>query len=184
MLGPAELVPAVDEMDNGGETGQELRFHQSGVSSADDGDFPVPEKGPVARGAVRNAAADELGLVGLVEAPVLGACRDDHRARRVLRFAAADEPAVAVLPDLPRLVGLELGAEPDRLFVEVLHQIKGDEAFGKAGVILDPVRDQNLAARDRFLEDQGVQPGAAGIQRGGEAGRPRADNDDVELSRH
>ena len=180
-LGAAQGVAAVDQVDFGGELGQEDGLHEGRVSAADHGDLGVAEKGPVARGAVGHAAADEPAFVLQAQAPVLGAGRDEHGPGRVFGLAAGHDPALAVgvAADCLGRVADDPGPEFYRALPEILHQLEGGHAVGEAGVILDPVGDQDLAARDGFLQDDCVQAGPPRVDGGGQAGRPGADDDHV-----
>src|SRR5205823_14039898 len=76
-LGP-ELVPSVNEAQVLGEAGQEEALLERRVPTADDGKVLALEECAVADGAVRDAAAVELGLARDLELRRLAAHRDDH----------------------------------------------------------------------------------------------------------
>jgi hypothetical protein len=141
-LARAELVPAMDDVDLGGELREVARLLHRGVAAPDDRQRLVAEhrQRAVADGARAHAAAD-LGEAQLVlePEPVRGrAGRDDHRVslhrlalgrlrvKRPAREVAGDD----VLPDHPR-------AEALGLLLEQRHHVRAGYALGKAGVVLD-----------------------------------------------
>ncbi len=76
-------------------------------------------------------------------------------------------------------VGLkEVRAEATRLLLELDHQLRALDAFGEAGVVLDLGGDGELSAGLRAVDDEGFEVSARGVDGGGQARRPRADDDD------
>src|SRR3990170_4869183 len=49
----------------------------------------------------------------------------------------------------------------------------------EAGVVVDPLRDAGLTAQGALLDDEGVDPLAGGVDGGGQAGGPTADDHEV-----
>ena len=88
---PAELVAAVNEVDDLGEFCQEFGLLKGGVAPADHGDLDAAEERPVARRTVGHAAADELGLARKVEAAIIGSHRENDRARSVFARPGGDD---------------------------------------------------------------------------------------------
>ena len=44
-----------------------------------------------------------------------------------------------------------------------LDQIKTGQSFGKAGIIIDPVGEQHLSARDSFFNHDMIESGAGSV---------------------
>ena len=87
--------------------------------------------------------------------------------------------------DLGRLGGDELGAEPGGLVPEALHEVWAEDAVREAWVVLDVRRQHQLTtwlvarARRLAFDDQRVEVGPRGVDRGGQPGRAGADDDDL-----
>ena len=64
------------------------------------------------------------------------------------------------------------------------HQLGAHDALGEPGVVLDVRRDHQLAAGPEPLDDEGLQVGARGVQRGRVPGRASADDDEVAYVGH
>src|SRR6185295_16580574 len=78
---------------------------------------------------------------------------------------------------------LDRGAEAPRLLAHLVHQLGAEDPLREAGVVLDLGRDRQLAARLVPLEDQRREVGARGVERGGQAGRAGAEDDQAVLVR-
>ena len=78
-------------------------------------------------------------------------------------------------------VEFHLSAEVFGMFFHALDQLGTAQAIGKAGIILDFVSDGHLATQLSPGDDDRRQLRAGGIEGGGQAGRPRSDNDDTFL---
>ena len=78
----------------------------------------------------------------------------------------------------------DLGPEPLRLLLHLLHQLGAEDAVGEARIVLDVGREHQLAAGVEPLEDERREVGAGGVQGGRVAGRPRPDHDHVPHVRH
>ena len=73
------------------------------------------------------------------------------------------------------VVGDQLGAEALGLLAQVVHQLRAHDAVGEAGEVLDLGGvHQRAAGGDRALEDQRLEVGAGGVDRGGVARRARS----------
>ena len=81
------------------------------------------------------------------------------------------------------LAAKSIGAETTGLFAETPHEFGTHDALGEAGEVLDLGGEHQLAARlvgrrRRFtLDDERRQIGAGRVDGGGQAGRPRADDE-------
>ena len=179
LRGP-ELVPPMDHVHLFGVAREVGRLLDGGVAAAHDGDGLALEEGPVAHGAVGDPLPRVLEFSGDAELGGRAAGGEDDRGGLEDRAGAAGHLEEPVLPLRHRLhvfladVGAELlgvlGHEAGQLVA--LHG-------GEAGVVLDEVGVEELAARGAPLEDDGVQHAAAGVHAGAEAGGAGADDDQV-----
>ena len=178
-----ERVAAMEQVDLRGEAGQVGRLLERGVTAAHDGDLAVAEEEAVARGAGRHAAAAKAGLRVESEPQRRRAGRDDDRLCPVFDAAGPDAEralgeidAVDVDVDQARPEALGLGAERG-------HQVGALDAVGEAGVVLDVAGEHQLPARGRARDDDRLEIGPRGIDRGGQAGRSGPDDHDLGLDR-
>ena len=166
-----------------GEAGQEGGLFHGGVAAAHDHDFLVRVKGPVAGRAGRHALAGLHHGRLLLETQQLGpgAGRDDDRVGLVAapHLVVQDEGSLVRLDRLDVLERDALGAEAFRLGLKALHQLGAHDALREARIVLDVGRDGELAAGLHTLEDDGLEAGARGVERGGVAGRTGSDDDEV-----
>jgi hypothetical protein len=99
----------------------------------------------------------------------------------MLLVTEEDPVDAAVLAELDPVdvVADEAGAEPLRLGPELVHHLRPHDPVGVARVVLDVGRVLQLAAPLEALEDERLEVGARGIEGGGIASRPPADDDHV-----
>ncbi len=99
------------------------------------------------------------------------------------QFAAIPQAQVAVGvldPDrLGRLGGEDLDAEAARLVQRAPGEVGAAESAGEAEVVLDPRALPGLPAGRVALDHQRLQPLGGSVDRGGQAGRAAADDDQV-----
>src|SRR5262249_36518877 len=69
-----------------------------------------------------------------------------------------------------------LGAEALGLFAELHHELRAEDAIGKAREVLDVGREHELPAGPHTLDDDGMQVGPGRIHGRGQAGRPGTDD--------
>ena len=174
-----EAVAPVEQVDLGREAGQVGRLLERGVAAADDRDLAVLEEEPVARRAGRHAAAAQPRLAVEAEPQRRRAGGDDHGLGAVLGAARPDAERalgevdpIDVDVDHPRPEALGLGAHGG-------HQVGPLDAVLEARVVLDVAGEHQLAARRGAGEDDRLEVGAGRVDRGGQAGRARADDDDL-----
>ena len=164
--------------------GEEHRRLPGRVAGADQVDVaPLGRARLAARRAVVHALADAAG-------------RSPSMARRrqvtpVARMMVARAHRVAAVEDAPRASPdrcattaarhQDLRAQPARLLQRAAGELVARDAAGKAEVVLDARRGPRLAARRLALDDQRAQPLRRAVDRGGQAGRPAADDDRVVL---
>ena len=72
-------------------------------------------------------------------------------------------------------------AEALRLLAEAVHELRPVDALGEARVVLDLAGEHQLAAGRGARDDDGLEVGARRVDGGGEAGRARADDEDLRL---
>ena len=75
----------------------------------------------------------------------------------------------------------QLRADVAGLRHHLVHQPRTLHGLGEAGVVLDLGRDGQLPARLQTLHQQGREAGARGVDRGGVAGRPAAQDQDAAM---
>ena len=73
----------------------------------------------------------------------------------------------------------DLGAELLGLRAHLRHQVRAHDAVAIAREVLDQRRQHQLPAGLDAFDDERLQVGARGVQRGRQPGRARADDDDV-----
>ena len=166
-------------MDLGREAGQVGGFLERGVAAADHRDLAILEEEPVARRAGRHAATAQARLAVEPEPQRRRPGRDDHGLRPVLGAAGpdAERPLGEVDPidvdvDHPRPEPLGLGAHGG-------HQVGPLDAVLEARIVLDVAGEHQLAARGGAREDDRLEARAGRVDRGGQAGRTRPDDDDL-----
>jgi len=178
--GGAEFVAAVDEVDLGGEAGEEGGFLGGGVAAADDADWDVPVERAVAGGAGGEAVAGEFLLAGEAEVPGAGAAGDDEGAG-VGPVAVVDLDAEVAVLLLEAGDGgvLEACAEALGLGFHVHDELGAVDAVDEAGEVLDEGGGGELAAGFLALEDEGVEVCARCVDGCGEACAAGADDDQL-----
>ena len=181
MLRGAELVAAVDDGQLAGELGDEDRVLHRRVAAADHDHLFALEEGAVADTAGGDAAAAQLHLAGDAEPARLRPHRQDHGLGEVLLVAEEDPVDATVVAELDPVdvIGDEAGAEALRLGAELVHHLRPHDPLGVARVVLDVGRVLQLTAPLEALEDERLEVGARGVEGGGVAGRPAADDDHV-----
>ena len=75
-----------------------------------------------------------------------------------------------------------LGAEAQRLLPHLDHQVRPHDPVPEPGPVLHHRRQHQLAACLEPLDQERLQVGAGGVQRGGQPGRARPDDDDLPIS--
>ena len=111
--------------------------------------------------------------------------RDDHRTGQV-GLALGDDPlGVGLQVHLGHVLGKEHGAEPLRLLAHGVHQVRALDPAGEAGEVLHLGGvHERAASGDRALENQRLELGTGGVQRGRVPGGTRSDDDDVVNGAH
>ncbi len=176
----AEVVAPMDDGDALGEVGQEDRFLDGGVASADDHHFLALVEEAVAGGAGRDAVAFEVLFRGDAEPARLGAGADDQRVARIgVAGLALEHKGAPLQIDLGDLVHDDFGADMLGLGAHLLHEPRPLDDIGEARVVLDVGGDGKLAARLRALDQQGVQHGARRVDGGRVARRARSEDQNL-----
>ena len=177
----AKVLPTVDDVDLLCVARQKDALLQRRVSAADHGDLFLFEKGPVADGALRNAAPLKLALTRDAELLGLAARGQNDVVRRVLSVLGLHDVLRAAPADPGDADGLQVDAELDGLVGHALGEFRPGDVI-EPRVVLDRLGVEQLAARGAALEHHGFDPRSSGVQGGGQAGRPSADDDHVVLA--
>ena len=177
----AKLVAAVHDDDPRGELGEEHRLLHGRVSAADDDRRHILEERGVAGRAVADPTPRELLLAGHAQLAVLGAHGQHDRPRQVQLVADPHLVRASVCGELDRgrLVGLQAGAEALGLVPEARHHVGTHDPLGEAGVVLHVGGLLEQAAPGETLDDQRLEVGSRGVERGRVARRTAADDDHV-----
>ena len=175
------MLPTVDDVDLLCVARQKDALLQRRVSAADHGDLFLFEKGPVADGALRNAAPLKLALTRDAELLGLAARGQNDVVRRVLSVFGLHDVLRAAPADPGDADGFQVDAELDGLVGHALGEFRPGDVI-EPRVVLDRLGVEQLAARGAALEHHGFDPRSSGVQGGGQAGRPSADDDHVVLA--
>src|SRR6476646_1655156 len=175
----AELVAPMHHGHRLRELTQEDGLLHRGVPTADDGDILIAEEETVAGGARADAAAEQFLLSRDVEVAGLRAHREYHRPGQVGSPIHHDLLDVTSQLDRGDIFGLHLRTEALSLGFELLHQIGTHDPVAEPRVVLHVGGGHQGAAVLAALEDQRLQLGSRGVDRGGITSRTRADDDDV-----
>ena len=174
-----QAVPAVNEVDLFGNTGQGQGVRRGRVAAAHHRHGLAPIGRAVAGGAVVNALANERFLAGNAQGTRRRAGGDDHRA--ALKDALAglqrlDPPGKAGLIHLRQL---RHRAEALGALLHFFAQRKAVDAAFKAGIVVDLLRQRHLPAGGELFQHQRGKPGTGGVQGGGVSGGAAADDDHI-----
>ncbi len=179
-----EVGAAVQEGDQGAAARQPDRRLRRRVAAADHAHPLAAAELRLGRaGGVEDADPLVAVEVGDRQAPVFGAGREQHRAGGDL-VAVLEPDEVALGAGLERrgAVGRRrAGAELARLGDRAAGQLGAADPRREAEVVLDPPRGAGLAAEHGALDDQRVEALRGAVDRGAEAGRPAADDEQVDL---
>jgi hypothetical protein len=171
------------DRDFGSEIGEEQRLLDRGVAAADHHHFLIAVEEAVTGRASRHAITLELLLRRQIEPACLGTGGDDQAVGEIGISGIAGEPEwPAAEFNLGDGVGDDLGADVLGLGLHLFHQPRALDDVGKTGVVLHVGGDGELAAGLDALDQDWLQHGARSIDRGGVAGRARADNHDLGVS--
>src|SRR4051794_14943388 len=164
----------------GREVRQEERFLHGRVAAADHQHVLSAVEKAVAGGAGRDAVALEFLLRRQLQPTRLRAGRDDEAVHviAVARIAFEAERPMRKI-DLAYMVGDNFRSDMLGLLLHLLHQPGTLDDVGETRIVLHVGRDRQLAAGLDAQDQGGVQHGARGINRGGVARRPRADDDNL-----
>jgi hypothetical protein len=178
-LGSAKLVAPVNHGDLLGETRQEQGLFHRGISSADHDQLLVPEEESVACGAGRHAVAEQPVLAGDAQHAGGGAGGHDHRMGTELLVTGPDPERRRGEIDLGGCLVEHLRVEAGGLLLHELHELRAQDPFGEAGVVLHLGGQHQLAPGLQPLEHQWLEVRPGGVERRGETRGARADDHDV-----
>lgn len=186
-FGGAEFLAAVDEVDLAGVLGEVGGLFHGGIAATDDRDDLVLEEEAVAGGAGTNASGP-VEVFG-VEAEFAGAGTSGDDEGFALEFAGdVVVPGVVFDVELDGAArkfgsgdeaGLEAGAKAFGLLLHGRHEVGAFDALLESREILDVGRSGELTALKVAVKDEGVEIGAGGVNRGGEAGGAASEDDDL-----
>ena len=164
----------------GSEIGEEQRLLDRGIAAADHQYLLAAIEEAVASGAGGNAVALEFLLGRQLQPTRLGAGRDDEAVCEVMVAGLALEPERPLGKiDLAHMIADEFGPDVLGLLLHLLHQPGPLDDVCEAGVVLDIGRDGELAAGLDALDQDRLQHGAGGIDRGRIARRPGPDDEEL-----
>src|SRR3990170_6327452 len=178
LLGP-ELIPSMDDIDLRGNPREVYGFFYGGIPSAHDHDLQVPEKWPVACGAVGYALAGKFLFARHAEPFRLRASGDDDCFRPYLAFGGLYDLDLVLDGYVDDIGKTNLKAEAAGVLLEFFHESRA--AYRReAGVVLDDIADGYLAADHLFFKQHRLEPGPLGVYACGKPGRASADYHKVE----
>ncbi len=168
-LAGAEALAAMEDVDLGGEAGEEERFFHGGVAAADDCDLVAGEEEAVAGGAAGDAVADERLLTGQAEPAGAGSGSDDERPGADFALGGLEVERMRIEVDGDEVRHAELGAEASGLLLHVLNEFGALHAVWPAGEVLDQSGDGELSAGLVAFEHERLEVGACGVDGCGES---------------
>ena len=163
------------------ELGQEDRLLHRRVAAADHRDWLAAEEEPVAGRAGGDAVTDQRPFRGKPEQPRRRTGGDDERMSAIFGVGQLDRERARAQVDCLDVALDDLRAEADRLRPHRRHQVRPHHAVLMPRPVLDHRRQHQLPAGLEPLDDERLEVGAGGIQRGGEAGRAGTDDDDAAI---
>ena len=168
----------MDEIDLGGEAGEERCFFAGGVTTTDDANWDVPVKGTIAGRAGGEAVADEFFFAG--ESEPFRAGSGSHDEGLGFHPFSVDPKAddFSVVLELLSGCELEARAEPGGLGLDIHDEVGALDAFGETGKVFDQRGGGELSTGFMAFEDEGGEVCTGGVNCGGESGAARADDDE------
>ncbi len=174
----------MDERDRRAEAREVVRFFHRRVAAADDDDVFVAEECAVADRACADALVLELVFALETDVVRARAGRGDDRFRQKHLLVDPNFEGARREVDLRHVLRDDLGALVDGLLAEARHELLARHLLGEAWVVLDVAREHELTARDEAtsaeaFDAERLQVRARGVDGCGQAGRTRADDDDI-----
>ena len=157
------------------------------VAAAGDEDFHVEQRSGLGRQRPVEDAGTAEGVQPRHRQPPVGdqVARMTACALSDARSESATTWAARPRAKRRRLVGeQELGAELPRLLVGTEGELVAGDAGGEAEVVVDHGALAGLAAEGLTLEHHGAEALGRAVDGGGEAGRPGADDEQIDSSAH
>ena len=175
----AQFAAAVHQGDRGGEPGQVQGLLDRGVAAAHHRHRLGAEEEAVAGGAGRDAAALVPLFRRQAEVAGGGAGGDDQRVAAVLGVAAGQPERRRAERDRGHLVEGQRHLVALRVALHAVHQVRPLQARDVARPVVDVGGGHQLPARLHAGDQQQVEAGAGGVDRGRVAGRARAQDDQL-----
>src|ERR1700730_3015784 len=154
------------------------------IAAADDDDRLAAKQKSIAGRAGGHAISFKLRFRGDAEPSRLGAGRNDQSVAGVSGAAVALEPERAPAKlDFDDMIRDHARAHMFGLRLHLVHEPRTLDRRGKARIILDVGGDRQLAARLEARDQNRLQHGARGVDRGGVAGGSRSNDDHFDMRR-
>ena len=179
----SQLTPPMHDRDEGRVPRQVQSLLQCAVAAADDDDLFIPEKMPVAGGAIRNAAPGECLLAGDFQLSGRRARRDDDRIRQKDFLVGFHAERAFFQRNINRLVEENFRAEAFRLLMKIADEFLPAHALRESGVVFNRIGFGNLPAQILAGKYYRREIRARGVKRGGQPGGTGADNQHFDASR-
>ena len=157
-----------------------MRFFHGGVTTANDSDILIPKKESVTRRAGRNAFS-VIFFLRIDSEPLRRSARgyDQRGCRYGLPVIEMKNERTLRGIDFRDATNVKACSETLGLFAELIHQIRAHDAFGETWIIFDVTRDGQLPAGLLAFNNEGLKVRAGRVDRGGEARRACAEDDDI-----
>ena len=162
-----------------GESRQENRFLERGVTAADHGDVLLPEEESVTGRAPGHAPAGQALFIGHAQRPISRTHRENDRSGLVAVAIGGDGLDPASQVDCGDIGGDQFGPKMLGLLAQRLHQLRALNSFSETRKVLDHRGPHESATVLGAFEHQRVEVGARGVDRRGVPRRSRTDDDDV-----
>ena len=170
----------MEDVDLAGVAREELALLDRCVAAADHCQLLALEEGAVADCAVADTAAPVLLLAGdaKVARQAAGGHDQGRRAKLVARLHADDLGAAVLVDLLDRLELPDFQAEPAGVVAHLGGQLAAQDGL-EAGVVLDQLGVQQLAAEGAPVQQEGLEVHPGRVEAGGQPGRAAAHDDYV-----
>lgn len=173
-FGGSELVAAVDEVDLGGEAGEEVGFFCCRVASANNGDGHVAVEGTITGGAGGDAGFAEEFLFAFDAEEAGGGSGGDDDGLGLDDFVAAFDfdfkvAGVALDDGLGDFV-FGLSSEFFSLLLHSVHELVAVDSVREAGEVFDFGGGGEKSTGLLACEDAGLEVSSAGVECGGPSG--------------
>jgi len=178
-FGGAQLVAAMDEIDFGGEAGEEHGFFAGGIAAADDADRDIAIERAVAGGAGGESMPDEFFFAVEIEPAGGGTAGDDQCASIDPGIIELDCDKTVAGLDFLELRVLKPGTEALGLLFHAHDEHGAVDAFREAGEVFNEGGGGELTTGLGAFEDEGCEVCACAVDGGSESGATGSDDDNI-----